>query len=161
MCDKLVGDYLFFLQLVPDWFVTKQQVGIWYDDNYVYNDNEMIEWYEGYKKRKAQKATIKEKLMPISWHGEDEKKRDRKIVGIDIGLFLSDDWIKKFFDLKRTKIKMSSVMPLSFNAVELCVVTIDEKPCTHAREVFRALEYGRATKVADIAKHLCSRENYT
>ena len=52
-------------------------------------------------------------------------------------------------------------MPLSFNAVELCVVTIDEKPCTHAREVFRALEYGRATKVADIVKHLCSRENYT
>ena len=76
MCDKVVGDYLFFLQLVPDWFVTKQQVDIWYDDNYVYNDNEMIEWYEGYKKRKAQKATIKEKLMPISWHGEDEKKKE-------------------------------------------------------------------------------------
>ena len=81
MCDKVVGDYLFFLQLVPDWFVTKQQVDIWYDDNYVYDDNEMIEWYEGYKKRKAQKASIKEKLMPISWHGEDEKKKRQKNCG--------------------------------------------------------------------------------
>ena len=32
-------------------------------------------------------------------------------------------------------------MPFSFNAVELCVVTINEKPWTRAREVCRALEY--------------------
>ena len=55
---------------------------------------------------------------------------------------------------------MSSVMPFVFNAVELCVVTINEKSWTRAREVYRALEYGKATKVADIVKHLCSRENY-
>ena len=55
---------------------------------------------------------------------------------------------------------MSSVMPFSFNAVELCVVTINEKPWIHAREVRKALEYGKATKAADIVKHLCSRENY-
>ena len=47
-------------------------------------------------------------------------------------------------------------MPFVFNAVELCVVAINEKPWTRAR----ALEYGKATKVADIVKHLCSRENY-
>ena len=55
---------------------------------------------------------------------------------------------------------MSCVMPFTFNAVELCVVTIDEKPWTRAREVYRALEYGKTTKAADIVKHLCSRENY-
>ena len=41
---------------------------------------------------------------------------------------------------------MSSVMPLTSNAVELCVVTINEKPWARAREVCRALGYqkGRA-----------------
>ena len=37
--------------------------------------------------------------------------------------------------------KMSSDMPFSFNAVELCVVTINEKPWTRAKEACRALEY--------------------
>ena len=57
-------------------------------------------------------------------------------------------------------IKMSSVMPFVFDAVKLYVVTINEKPWTRAREVCRALEYGKATKAADIVNHLCSRENY-
>ena len=56
MCDKAVRDYLFSLRFVPDWFVTFKQLNLWYDDNYVYNDNEMIKWYERYKRRKAQKA---------------------------------------------------------------------------------------------------------
>ena len=55
---------------------------------------------------------------------------------------------------------MSSVKPFSFNGVELCVVTINEKPWTRAREVHRVLEYGKATKAANIVKHLCSRKNY-
>ena len=55
---------------------------------------------------------------------------------------------------------MSSVMLFSFNAVELCVMTINEKPWIRAREVCRALEYSKATKTADTVKHLCSRENY-
>ena len=55
---------------------------------------------------------------------------------------------------------MSSVMPFTFNAVELCVVTINKKPWTRSREECRAVEYGRATKAADIVNHLCSRENY-
>ena len=32
------------------------------------NNNWFIKRYDGYKKRKAQKAQIKEKLMPIAWH---------------------------------------------------------------------------------------------
>ena len=56
---------------------------------------------------------------------------------------------------------MSSVMSFSFNEVELCVVTINEKSCTRARKVHRIFEYGKATKAADIVKHFCSRENYT
>ena len=32
-------------------------------------------------------------------------------------------------------------MLFSFNALELCVVTINEKPCVRAREMCRALEY--------------------
>ena len=58
------------------------------------------------KNVKAQKASMKKELMPIAWHpsrwwnwcmSEDEKKRIRKIVGINIGLFVSDDWIQKIF----------------------------------------------------------------
>ena len=73
--------------------------------------------------------------------------------------FVSDDWIQKFFDQRELQIKMSSVMPFTFNAVELCVVIIDEKPWTRARKVCKALEYGKATKTADVVRHLCSREN--
>ena len=57
-------------------------------------------------------------------------------------------------------IEMSSVMPFAF-AVKLYVVAISKKPWTPAMEVCRALENGKATKVADIVKHLCGRENYT
>ena len=39
-------------------------------------------------------------------------------------------------------------------------MTINEKPWTRAREVYRALKYGKVTKAADFVKHLCSRENY-
>ena len=56
---------------------------------------------------------------------------------------------------------MSSIIPLIFNAVELCVLTINENPWTRAKEACRTLEYGKATKFADIVKHLCSKENYT
>ena len=57
-------------------------------------------------------------------------------------------------------IKMSSVMPFAFNAVKLYVLTINKKPWTRAREVCMTPQCGKATKAADIEKHLCSRENY-
>ena len=54
---------------------------------------------------------------------------------------------------------MSSVIPLTFNAVELCVVTINEKSWTCAKEhMCRALEYNK--KTANIVKTFCSKENY-
>ena len=40
---------------------------------------------------------------------------------------------------------MSSVRPFTFNAVALCVVTINEKTWTCAREVCKALEYHKKT----------------
>ena len=76
-------DYLFSLHFVPDVFVRQQQLDIWYDDYYVYIDNQMIKWYEGYKKRKAQKSKNKERVSPTAWHpdrvmdwcmSEDEKR---------------------------------------------------------------------------------------
>ena len=45
-------------------------------------------------------------------------------------------------------------MPFTFDAVELYVVTINEKPWIRPREVYRALEYDKATKCADIVKQL-------
>ena len=69
MCDKSMRDYLFSLQQVADWFVTQEQIDIWYDDDYDYNNNnKLIKWYNGYQKRKAQKAKIKEELLPTTWH---------------------------------------------------------------------------------------------
>ena len=65
-----------------------------------------IKRYEGYKKLKTQNVKIKDELTPTAWHPsrwwcwcvpEDEKKRDRKIVGININLFMFGDRIQKIF----------------------------------------------------------------
>ena len=70
----------FFLRDVPEWFVAQQQLKILQYDSY---NNDLIECFDGYKKRKAQKDSIKEELMHITWHPsrwwdwcvpEDEKK---------------------------------------------------------------------------------------
>ena len=85
MCDKAVRDDHSSLQYVPDWFVTQQQLKLWhvYDDFY-----KRTEWYDGYQKRKTQKASIKEELLPIAWHPsrwwdwcvpEDKKKETEKL----------------------------------------------------------------------------------
>ena len=56
----------------------------WDDDND--SDNKFLEWYDGYKKRKAQQAKIKEELFSITWHpsrywdwcmSEDETKKQK------------------------------------------------------------------------------------
>ena len=49
---------------------------------------------------------------------------------------------------------MSSVMSFNFNAVNLCVVTIDEKPWTRARKVCKTLEYGKVTKATDVVRQI-------
>ena len=50
-------------------------------------------------------------------------------------------------------------MPFSFNTVELCVVIINEKPWTRAREVCKALRYEKVAR--QVVRHHCTRENYT
>ena len=86
ICDKAVRDDPSSLQHAPDWFVTRETVCMWYDDSEYCNDDgedNFFKWYNGYKERKAQKASIKEELLPIVWHpsrywgwcmSEDEKK---------------------------------------------------------------------------------------
>ena len=59
ICDKAIKDDSSSLQFIPDWFVTQQQLVVWFDDDYWYHDDGIIEWNECYKKRKAQKAKIK------------------------------------------------------------------------------------------------------
>ena len=57
---------------------------------------------------------------------------------------------------------MSSVMPFIFNAVELCIVIINEKAWTRAIEVCKALEHDAITsKTANIIRGHCSPENIT
>ena len=52
---------------------------------------------------------------------------------------------------------MPSIMPFAFNAVELCVVTINEKPWACAREVCKALKHEKAAR--RVVRHHCTIEN--
>ena len=76
-----------------------------------------------------------------------------------MGFFVSGDLIQYFFDQKELQIKMSSVMTFTFNAVELCIVTMNESPWTSAREVCKELRYNKKAK--NIVKNYCSKENYS
>ena len=63
----------------------------WQDDTSKYYDDEVIEWCKGYKQRKAQKAKIKEELIPVGWHPDqywdwcvpEDKKRTRNSLCIN------------------------------------------------------------------------------
>ena len=77
MYDKAVKDDSSSLQFVPDWFIRREWVDMWYDDYYDDygghwddddDEDKSFELYDGYKKRKAQKVSIKEELLPIAWH---------------------------------------------------------------------------------------------
>ena len=49
MCNGAVRKGLFICSMFPDWFVTQQQIKIWQDDSeYHDNNDEIIEWYDGY-----------------------------------------------------------------------------------------------------------------
>ena len=96
MCDAVVMEDLLLLRYVPDQFVTQQQVKL--------RDDRLTGWYEGYQKRKAQKAKIKEELVPIAWHplrywdwcmSEDEKRETEKLWAQ--ASFVSGDQIQTFF----------------------------------------------------------------
>ena len=62
MCDDVVQRDSYSLQFVPDWFVTHQKIKIWQDEDDYCNDDEVIEWYKKYEKRKVQKSKIIEEL---------------------------------------------------------------------------------------------------
>ena len=74
----------YYLQFISHWFVTQEQLEIWHDDDDYCTDDEIVERYKRYKKRKAQKSKIKEELLPIALYpdrvkdwcmSEDEKRR--------------------------------------------------------------------------------------
>ena len=89
MCDNAVPRRPWLLEYVPDWSVTRGWMLMWYDDHWDNDDEDkFFECNDGYKKRKAQKASIKEELMPIAWHPsrwwdwcmpEDKKKETEKL----------------------------------------------------------------------------------
>ena len=88
-CDKAVKKTPRLLEYVPNRFVTQQQIKLWHDDTYYYNDDNLIKWYKGHQKRMPQKASIKEEFLPIAWHPsrwwdwcipEDEKRATEKLL---------------------------------------------------------------------------------
>ena len=62
MYDDVVRSDLYSLQFVPDWFAIQEQLKTWYYDDQYCDDDELIEWYDGYQKWKGQKASIKKEL---------------------------------------------------------------------------------------------------
>ena len=56
MCIRAIKAGPGLLEYVPDWFVTKVQIGLWHDDDYWHDGDNLIKWYEGYQKRKDKKA---------------------------------------------------------------------------------------------------------
>ena len=59
----------------PEYFVTREWVGMWHDDYYDDDgghcdsdddEDKFFGWYNGYKKRKTQKAKIKKELLTIA-----------------------------------------------------------------------------------------------
>ena len=66
MCNAVVSEDPYSLQYVPDWFEMLHE--IWYEDDDYCNDDELIEWHNDYKKRKAQKEQVQEELGFIACH---------------------------------------------------------------------------------------------
>ena len=86
MCNEAMRRGQHALQFAPDWVVVLQEM--WCED---FDDNDyLIRSRNAYQKRKAQKAKIKEQLLPIAWHpsrwwnwciANDEKKETEKLWG--------------------------------------------------------------------------------
>ena len=77
MCNEAVENSSWMLEHVPDQYKTQEMC------NEAVKKSPCALWYKGYEQRKAQKAKIKEELMPVAWHPdrwwnwcvtEDEKK---------------------------------------------------------------------------------------
>ena len=68
---------------IPDWFITLEMIAIVSRPCCARCDFEFDEWFNAYKERKAQKAQIRDELMPIAWHPDrvidwcfDEEEKD-------------------------------------------------------------------------------------
>ena len=55
MCNEAIEVCPWSLVYIPDWFVSRESVDMWYDDVDYYDEDNVFKWYEGYKKRMAQK----------------------------------------------------------------------------------------------------------
>ena len=83
MCDPSVRENPSFLQYVPDWFVMQGQLKIWHDEDDYCNDDELITWYNSYKKMLDPKSTYKRRsafhcLAPYEvrdWFMTEDKKK--------------------------------------------------------------------------------------
>lgn len=51
-------------------------------------------------------------------------------------------------------------MPVTINKIALFMVTVDGKPWTPTREVYRMIECGKTIKNADTLNHFFNQENY-
>ena len=65
MCDKAVEEDLCLLEYVPDWFVKQQHVDLWGDDDDYYDDDKLIEWYEGHWKCNTEKQRLRKNSCPL------------------------------------------------------------------------------------------------
>ena len=83
MYNEVVEKSPWMFEHVPDQFVTQKMC-----DEAV-KKSPCALWYKGYEQRKAQKAKIKEELMPVAWHPDrwcnwcvpgQEKKRPRNLL---------------------------------------------------------------------------------
>ena len=69
MCNEVSAQKTMVVVICHRLVCDTRAIELWHDDDDDdCDDDELIEWYEGYQKRKAQKAQIKEELMPIAWH---------------------------------------------------------------------------------------------
>ena len=138
MCDKAVHKGPDSLEYVTDWFVTQGQVKIRDDDN------KRIKWYNSYKNARPRNQKLKMgycfllSIHQVGGIGVSLRKRKKRQKNYEhkhgfFGFFFFE-WIQKFFDQQELQIKMPSVMLFTFNAAELCIVAINEKPWTRAKK---------------------------
>ena len=74
MCDQAVKEDSYSLQFVPDWFLTRECMWMWYDDHYDdgghwdddNDEDNFFDWCKGHQKWNTRKASIKEQLLPIA-----------------------------------------------------------------------------------------------
>ena len=62
------------MQFVSESFVTQQQIDVWYDEDYVYNNNEMIKWYDSYKARRV--FYLSPGILMVWWTGVCQRREE-------------------------------------------------------------------------------------